>query len=126
MSFHFTSVAHFFASAAHEVTVGLQFLQKHSAQIQRGADKTIDFAATAASILLPQDAAAIALFQRGSEAGIGKIFEAIDGAKGKVTLTLEEQEVAEFQEALAAFRSIHPTGAVVPAGLVKSGTVVAA
>lgn len=118
--FMFKTLGHFFASLAHDVTVGIQFLGKHEKQI----DTVMQAGATIASAIDPALAPIATEIERAGEAVLGEVFavvskvDAAAEAKG-VSITLDKAAVAEFKVLLQKIEALKPGSTQPPANLLE-------
>lgn len=116
--FSFKSLGHFFASVAHDVKVGVTFLDNHQKQIDTGLEAT----AAVVSVADPALAPIATEIERAGEAALGEVFavvskvDAAEAAKG-VSVTLDAVAVAEFKTLLADIEKLKPGSTVAPANL---------
>lgn len=116
--FSFKSLGHFFASAAHDIKVGVTFLQNHQTQI----DGVLQTGAAVVSIADPAFAPLATEIERAGEAALGEIFAVVskisdaEAAHG-VNISLDAAAIAEFKALFAAISQIKPSAMIPPASL---------
>jgi hypothetical protein len=118
MSFSVKTVGHFFAVAAHDVKVGVQFLVSHESQI----DKGLQVGAAVVSLVDPALAGIATAIDRAGEAALGEVLGTVDKltadqAKDGWTVTFSADAYADFKALLANIEALKPGSTVVPASL---------
>jgi hypothetical protein len=118
MSFSLKTVGHFFAVAAHDVKVGVQFLVSHESQI----DKGLQVGAAVVSLVDPALAGIATAIDRAGEAALGEVLGTVDKltadqAKDGWTVTFSADAYADFKALLANIEALKPGSTVVPASL---------
>lgn len=116
--FSFKSIAHFLASAVHDVKVGAQFLTAHQAQI----NQVVEVGATVASIAVPAAAPEIQILSRAGEAALGQILAVIaktdEAAQANgLDVHLDAAAIVEFKALLPVLEKLKPGSTAIPAGL---------
>ena len=118
--FSFKSLGHFFASAAHDIKVGVTFLQAHQPQI----DSALETGAAVVSIADPALAPLATQIERAGEAALGEVFAVVsklndaEAAHG-VSISLDSAAIAEFKNLLALITQLKPSAMIPPASLTE-------
>lgn len=107
--FSFKSVGHFLASVAHDVKVGVTFLQNHEAQINSG----LQTAAAIVSVADPALAPIATTIERAGEAALGEVLAVVsklsdaEAAHG-ASISLDAAAIAEFKQLLVDIEKLKP------------------
>lgn len=119
--FSFQSLDHFFASAAHDVKVGLTFISNHQTQI----NNVLGTATAVVSLTDPALAPIATQIDRAAEAALGEVLAVVSkldeaAAQKGVSITLDAAAVAEFKNLLALIESLKPGATKPPASLTQA------
>lgn len=118
--FTFKSVGHFFASVAHDIKVGVTFLQNHQQQIN--AD--LQTGAAIVSIADPALAPIATTIERAGEAALGEVLAVVSKltdaeADAGTSIPLDAAAIAEFKTLIVDIEKLKP-------GTVTSAAAIAA
>jgi hypothetical protein len=117
--FSFKSAGHFLASVAHDIKVGVTFLQNHEKQIDTG----LQTAAAITGLLDPALAPIASTIERAGEAALGEVLAVVakltdaEAAQG-TNIPLDAAAIAEFKQLISDIEKLKPgtvaTAAVIP------------
>jgi hypothetical protein len=116
--FSFKSLGHFFASAAHDIKVGVTFLTTHQQQINAVGETVAAVVGVADPALAPLATS----IERAGEAALGEVLAVVskldDAAAAKgASVSLDAAAVAEFKALIASIEKLKPGATVAPANL---------